>query len=1639
MKNAHWIKRSIRLAAVVAALVVFPCLLSGAVFDGNARIEVADTSGNLSWVAANNALTVECWFRISIPSGQSISQNMTLLVDRRTGSETDPYAYLLFFNIATGNIEFQTRAGANLNNFVVLSRPYLDRWYHVAVRRSGTALTILLDGQEIVQNAPLTVGNGVANTDGVSIGGWGNGKYFWGDIQEVRIWQQARNSGQIRDNMFRDLPPESLPQLRGYYKLGYSADVADHYRNFAANPPAGSTPGVKQGSGSILFEEVDQAGEQSLFDSRKNRGEAAVAPLSGAFTLQQTLFTRPTPGIPFSLGIGYSSANAYSGGMFGHFNPFADPVLGAGWRHSYDMRIFPEQIASERRLLNWDGSVETWVRSNGVYRTRHQEYRGELVQLPDDDFEWTTPDRLRYRFKDPTSGDEVMQGRLYEIEDPNGNRLMIVHDEFSGHVSRILDTAGGQYDFTYNLQGLLTNVTFMGWSVRFEYNADNLLSARVLTGPAGYADADTRWQYAYNANKVLHKVTDPRGNVSAEVTYDAYGRRSAVKDALNRATSFEYDKPVRRQMRTTDPGGKQWVDTFDRKGRPVARRDPLGNTAAVAYDGRGSVVSRTEPLGWRTTYAYDERGNLVAETNALGLVRRQVMHPHYNKPVETIDAAGGATHFAYDDAGNVLTHWDGLGVVSRHTYFANGLVAASEDGNGHATSFAYTPDGFLASKTDPALNTWRYASNERGWVLAVTNPLDQATTFSYNLNGQQVAVADPLRTFAKTYDPNGNLLSETDAKGAPIRHAYDAANQRTQTVDRAGHAWGYAYTTRGSLWTTRDPLGGTATRTYDDANRLTALQDPLGNSESREYDANGNIVAAVDKLERRSSKTYDRLNRAVAESDPLGNIRTVAYDDAGRVETVTDPNGNASANGYDGRGRLVRWRDPAGFDWRYGYDGAGNITNIADALGGLYVMAYGPRNERVFERNQDGFEWRYAYDGLMRLKQQTDPNGTVRNVEYDIGGRVEYVWFSTGRVDSYMYGDTSANPAALSRSGPLPPTSCQFAYDGMDRVVEYIDAFSRKVRYAYDASGRLATVTYPDGKTVTHTYDPVGRLTRQTDWAGRQVNYAWDKMNRLVSRQYPNGIVQTNSYDAAGRLTRLAHGTPAGGPLVALEYAFDRNGNKISHDESGTLNWAVPPPLDEHTALTAAGRLVARTDALDPGNGYAYTYDDSGNLLAAVGPAESYALAYDEDNRALSVAWQTNGVVRTVQNRYDALGRRVSKTDNGIQTRYVLDLSGKMERVLCDLDASGRIAAWYVHGPDLCYKVDADGNLSVYLPDAQANVVAVADGDANLVARYAYTPYGRLLGVEGMETDPYRFVGSQGVMQDLPGLYFMRARYYAAAEGVFLSVDPVRNIGPTWTSAAYLYAGANPMTYMDPDGLFLARAINAVRSVVSSIVSSVRQAVANVAAQAVTSVARAVTAASGGGGGGSGRGGSSGGGGGSGGGNQSQGESYHLVGVGIKAEDATWLLDQGTVKSFSSGYENMALRNAVDMLNTFFYDVTPFVRPESRELRQDINDGKVSALHCYSGGAVTCVEALRGTTVPSGFEVHYYGAWADAGKAEKIAMNAGVSRDNYHWNQNDGDIVPWVRNYNPVRDGSFVEGIAYNAYHTFWRGAHVNY
>ncbi len=112
-----------------------------------------------------------------------------------------------------------------------------------------------------------------------------------------------------------------------------------------------------------------------------------------------------------------------------------------------------------------------------------------------------------------------------------------------------------------------------------------------------------------------------------------------------------------------------------------------------------------------------------------------------------------------------------------------------------------------------------------------------------------------------------------------------------------------------------------------------------------------------------------------------------------------------------------------------------------------------------------------------------------------------------------------------------------------------------------------------------------------------------------------------------------------------------------------------------------------------------------------------------------------------------------------------------------------------------------------YLADAQQSPLAVVSKVASVVSRTALHPFGHVRFQTGKAGDPWGFVGNEEDRGS--GVSDFHARPYRPELGVFLAVDPValfspdKVVGCPQRVLAYVYAGAQPTTAVDRDGLTL--------------------------------------------------------------------------------------------------------------------------------------------------------------------------------------------------------------------------------------------
>jgi RHS repeat-associated protein len=103
-----------------------------------------------------------------------------------------------------------------------------------------------------------------------------------------------------------------------------------------------------------------------------------------------------------------------------------------------------------------------------------------------------------------------------------------------------------------------------------------------------------------------------------------------------------------------------------------------------------------------------------------------------------------------------------------------------------------------------------------------------------------------------------------------------------------------------------------------------------------------------------------------------------------------------------------------------------------------------------------------------------------------------------------------------------------------------------------------------------------------------------------------------------------------------------------------------------------------------------------------------------------------------------------------------------------------------------------------YHSDHLGSSSLITDGTGALVQHIEYVPFGETFIDErnGSWSTPYLFNGKE--KDEETGLHYYGARYYDSRLGVWLSVDPLAEKYPNWSS--YVYTFNCPVNYTDPDG-----------------------------------------------------------------------------------------------------------------------------------------------------------------------------------------------------------------------------------------------
>jgi RHS repeat-associated protein len=402
-------------------------------------------------------------------------------------------------------------------------------------------------------------------------------------------------------------------------------------------------------------------------------------------------------------------------------------------------------------------------------------------------------------------------------------------------------------------------------------------------------------------------------------------------------------------------------------------------------------------------------------------------------------------------------------------------------------------------------------------------------------------------------------------------------------------------------------------------------------------------------------------------------------------------------------------------------------------------------------------------------------------------GTLAFTRDKDGRVTQRKYSDGTTINTAYDPMGLLTSADgLTIQRDAMGHAVNV-----NGMALTYTAAGRLATLTYAPGKTVTYAYDNAGRLSSVGDWVGGQTTFSYDAASRLAGLTYPNGVATTYSFDANGRLAGIAAGS-----LFSIALTRDADGKIVS----AVRNLPTAPALQnasQQFSYNAAAQMNGEK------------FDAMGRALSETGRTYTWNLASQLTGFRDSV----NAGALT----YDGRGELSSSNVSGAAQTFVFNHATGFP-ALSIVRQGGSDLRYYVYTPEgtPLYSIEAAGNSrKFYHFDEMGNTTLLTGDDGSVTDTYAITPYGDVADHVGPTKNPFTWQGQYGIIQESQGLYFLRQRHYDASASRFLSPDPLATPDPR-SAEPYTYARGNPLFYVDPSGALVAEEIEAYQGIVGA-------------------------------------------------------------------------------------------------------------------------------------------------------------------------------------------------------------------------------
>lgn len=752
---------------------------------------------------------------------------------------------------------------------------------------------------------------------------------------------------------------------------------------------------------------------------------------------------------------------------------------------------------------------------------------------------------------------------------------------------------------------------------------------------------------------------------------------------------------VLKLQRLEDRNGNWHALRYDLAGVLRQINDGCGRRIDIVYDGlhtlrvaevRLSKGAEDEPVETLVKYRYTALGELAEVIDRTGQSRR---HFAYRAGLMSEHSVPGGLRCKYEWMGagadaRVIKHWTDDGESYTFQYDLTRRQTTVTDQIGRKFHWEWSEDKQPTAYTDPEGHIWRYEWDQNRQLVSSTDPLGAVTLREYDAAGHLTTVINALGQIERTeWHPTLDLpTAETDAAGNRWSYLLDEKGNLLVVTDPEGYDTEQFYDSRGLPHTIRDARGGYKHMEWNRRAQMTAYVDCSGKRTELTYNSRGGLARVTDSMRNNTEYGVDSSGRITEIIRSDGSVERFDYDPFGRLQATTDSSGNTTLYQRNSRGQLTRRVDVLGRSVVFVHDRAHRLERLINENGETYQFVY-DRNDNVIEEiGLDGIIRCISHDARGLSVSVTDalgdPDALTLRLQRDALGRLT-AKHARGRSTSYRYDQVGQLLQAQQFTDSGGPRTIHddllFAYSKRGELVSESGHLG-KLTHQFDELGNRIATTLPDGRTINSLYYGSGHL-HQLNLNGEVIsNMERDDLHREVFRS--QGALETHfGYDSRGRKTlEQSAYCDRHEPVLRKEWLYDLSGEMTQkrHSSNGVTDYiydplgriisTIAPAQHERFSWDAAANLVdsshrigyVRHNRLLTFEDKRFEYDVHGRLESKrIGSHTVQHFGYDGEHRLQQVETIRKGVKQIVYFEYDALGRRIRKTDSFGKTIFLWD------------------------------------------------------------------------------------------------------------------------------------------------------------------------------------------------------------------------------------------------------------------------------------------------------------------------------------------------------------------------------------------------